>query len=55
MFSNIAMLCESYDWYLANRDAILRRRGGSPHSMAVPQRALRLVPRVLSVLPAVES
>ena len=53
-FSNIQMLCESYDWYLANRDAILRRTGSSPHSMAVKQRALSLVPRVLAWLPALE-
>ena len=54
-FSNIEMICESYDWYLANRDAILRRTGGSPHSMAVRQRALGLLPHVLAWLPAVES
>lgn len=54
-FSNIQMLCQSYDWYLANRDTILQRTGASPHSMAVKQRALRLVPHMLALLPAVES
>ena len=54
-FSNIQMLCQSYDWYLANRDTILRRTGASPHSMAVKQRALWLVPHMLALLPAVES
>ena len=53
-FSNIQMLCESYDWYVANRDAILRRRGSSPHSMAVKQGALRLAPLMLSLLPALD-
>ena len=52
-FSNIEMLCESYDWYLANRDEILRRRDSSPHSMAVKQGALSMVPHVLSLLPGV--
>ena len=54
-FSNIEMLCQSYDWYLANRDLILRRTTSSPHSMAVRQRALSLLPRVLAWLPAVGS
>jgi hypothetical protein len=53
-FSNIDMLCDSYDWYVAHREEILRRRDSSPHSMAVKQRALRLLPRLLSLLPAVE-
>lgn len=54
-FSNIEMLCEAYDWYLANRGAILRRTAQSPHSMAVRQQALGLLPRVLGWLPAVKS
>jgi len=54
-FSNVEMLCESYDWYIANRDQILQRRDSSPHSMAVKQRALRLLPRMLAWLPAVEA
>ena len=51
-FSNIAMLCDSYDWYVAHREEIMARRGGSPHSMAVKQGVLTLAPRVLSWLPA---
>ena len=54
-FSNIEMLCESYDWYIAHRGQILQRRDSSPHSMAVKQRALRLLPRMLSWLPEVEA
>jgi nucleoside-diphosphate-sugar epimerase len=54
-FSNIEMLCQSYDWYLANRDLILQRTMSSPHSMAVKQRALALLPHLLTWLPAVES
>lgn len=52
-FSNVEMLCESYDWYLANREAILSRRDASPHSMAVKQRALKVLPHLLSLLPGV--
>ena len=54
-FSNIEMLCHSYDWYLAHRDQIMARRGGSPHSMAVKQQALRFLPKVLAWLPAAGS
>jgi len=54
-FSNIEMLCHSYDWYLAHRDSILARRAGSPHSMAVEQRALKFLPRLLAWLPATGS
>lgn len=53
-FGNIEMLSESYDWYLANRDAILARTGASPHSMGVPQRALGWLPRALALLPVLE-
>lgn len=51
-FSNIEMLCDSYDWYVAHRAEILARRTASPHSMAVKQGALALVPRLLAWLPA---
>jgi nucleoside-diphosphate-sugar epimerase len=51
-YSNVEMLCHSYDWYLAHRDGILARHDASPHSMAVDQRALRLVPTLLAWLPA---
>ena len=51
-FSNIEMLCDSYDWYIAHRAEILARRTGSPHSMAVKQGALTLLPRLLAWLPA---
>jgi nucleoside-diphosphate-sugar epimerase len=54
-FSNIEMLSESYDWYVANRDAILRRTANSPHSMAVRQRALALLPTLLGWLPELGS
>ena len=54
-FSNIEMLCHSYDWYLAHRDQIMARRGGSPHSMAVKQKALRFLPKLLAWLPAAGS
>ena len=54
-FSNIEMLCDSYDWYVAHRAEILARRTGSPHSRAVKQGALALVPRLLAWLPAAGS
>lgn len=54
-FSNIEMLCDSYDWYVAHRAEVLGRRGGSPHSMGVKQGVLSLAPWMLSVLPAARS
>lgn len=54
-FSNIEMLCDSYDWYMTHRAEILARRTGSPHSMAVRQGALTWVPRLLAWLPAARS
>ena len=54
-FSNVEMLCHSYDWYVAHRDQILARREGSPHSMAVKQQALKFLPKVLAWLPAAGS
>ena len=54
-FANVAMMCESYDWYLANRTEILRRTASSPHSMAVKQQTLGMLPRLLAWLPAVEA
>ena len=54
-FSNIQMLCHSYDWYLAHRAQIMARRASSPHSMAVKQQALRFLPGVLAWLPAAGS
>lgn len=51
-FSNIEMFCHSYDWYVGHREEILARRSGSPHNTAVKQRALRLLPPLLALLPA---
>jgi len=53
-FSNVEMFCHSYDWYVAHRSEILSKRSGSPHSTAVRQRALRLLPAFLSLLPAAD-
>jgi nucleoside-diphosphate-sugar epimerase len=41
-YANDQMLCESYDWYLANRAAVLAS-SGSHHRSAVKQGALRLL------------
>ena len=46
-FSNEEMFCESYDWYVAHRDEVLRRTSGSHHRSAVKQGVLRVVSRVL--------
>ncbi len=34
-WGNIGMICQSYDWYLAHRDEVLRRKGASYHKSAV--------------------
>jgi len=45
--SNTEMLCESYDWYLAHRDAVLAGRGVSHHRSAVKQGILALAKHLL--------
>ena len=45
-WSNVEMICESYDWYLAHKDEIARG-GGSPHRSAVSQGILGLVKYLL--------
>ncbi|MBI3849018.1 MAG: NAD-dependent epimerase/dehydratase family protein [Verrucomicrobia bacterium] len=42
-FSNNEMFVQSYDWYLQNREAILRSPGASHHRSAVKQGVLSLV------------
>jgi hypothetical protein len=37
------MFRESYDWYLAHRDDVLRAHGASHHRSAVKQGVLKLV------------
>ena len=46
-WSNEEMICQSYDWYLAHKDAVLRGSGESPHRSAVKQKILRLVKQLL--------
>lgn len=50
-YGNVEMLCQSYDWYVAHRDEVLSRRGGSLHSSPVRQKALAVLPALLSWLP----
>lgn len=50
-FGNVAMLCATYDWYLAHRDEVLARRSGSHHSRPLAPKALSLVPRLLAWWP----
>jgi nucleoside-diphosphate-sugar epimerase len=47
VWSNADMICQSYDWYVAHRDEIGRRQGGSPHRSSVEQGILSLVGRLL--------
>jgi nucleoside-diphosphate-sugar epimerase len=42
-YSNVQMFCESYDWYLRHREAVLRERGASHHRSAIKQGVLGLV------------
>jgi nucleoside-diphosphate-sugar epimerase len=44
---NVEMFCESYDWYVANREAVLASRGASHHRSALNEGILSLVKRVL--------
>jgi nucleoside-diphosphate-sugar epimerase len=46
-FSNNEMFVQSYNWYLANREKILRASGASHHRSAVKQGILSLVKRLL--------
>ena len=46
-YSNVEMLCESYDWYCRNRAAVLAGGTGSAHRSAVKQRALALTKYLL--------
>lgn len=46
-FSNDEMFAQSYDWYVRNREDVLRSNGASPHRSAVGQRALALVKYLL--------
>jgi nucleoside-diphosphate-sugar epimerase len=45
--SNQDMFLQSYEWYLANRETILRAAGASPHRSAVKQGILGLVKHLL--------
>jgi dTDP-D-glucose 4,6-dehydratase len=45
-WSNEEMICQSYDWYLAHRDAVLRGSGASAHRSAVRQGILALLRRL---------
>jgi nucleoside-diphosphate-sugar epimerase len=51
-FSNAEMFCESYDWYLRNRDEVLGRHHASHHRSPVKQGVLRAVSVGLKVFPS---
>jgi nucleoside-diphosphate-sugar epimerase len=46
-YGNAEMFCESYDWYVENRDAVLAGRGASHHRSALREGVLSLVKRIL--------
>jgi nucleoside-diphosphate-sugar epimerase len=46
-YDNVEMFRQSYDWYLANREAILAARGMSHHRSPVDQGALKIVGWIL--------
>jgi nucleoside-diphosphate-sugar epimerase len=51
-FGNVAMFCDSYDWYLRHRDEVLARHGASHHRSPVRQGVLRAVGWALTFAPA---
>jgi nucleoside-diphosphate-sugar epimerase len=46
-FSNNEMFVQSYEWYLANREKILRTTGASHHRSAVKQGVLAMIKHIL--------
>ena len=46
-YGNVEMFCESYDWYVAHRDEVMRQTGASHHRSPVRQGVLDLLSRVL--------
>jgi nucleoside-diphosphate-sugar epimerase len=46
-FSNDEMFAQSYDWYVKNRETILRSHGASHHRSAVKQGILGVVKHLL--------
>jgi nucleoside-diphosphate-sugar epimerase len=46
-YSNAEMFCESYDWYLEHREAVLAQHTASHHRSAVKQGVLDLFSRLL--------
>ena len=46
-YSNDAMMVESYDWYVANREHIMQQQRKSIHRSPVPPGILKLVSRML--------
>ncbi len=42
-WSNSAMFLQSYEWYVANREEILREKGRSPHRSAMKEGILKLL------------
>jgi len=49
-FSNVEMFCQAYDWYLANRDQVLKAGAGSHHRSAARQGILKIVSLALELL-----
>lgn len=48
-YGNVEMFCDSYDWYLKNREAVLSSHGASHHRSPVKQGILSLGSVLLSL------
>lgn len=46
-YGNVEMLSQSYDWYLANREAVLATKGASHHRSALKEGILAIVKRIV--------
>ncbi len=44
-WSNVEMICQSYDWYVRHKVEVVRQRGGSPHRSPLKQGVLGLIKR----------
>lgn len=49
-YTSEAAICESYDWYLANRHR-LKREGASQHKSVLKKRLMSITPYLLRVIP----
>jgi len=46
-YSNEEMIIEAYDWYVSNRDRVLKSTSGSHHKKKLKQGVLKIVSQLL--------